>query len=84
MELSREWVFENLLSALSSSDPLESLLIRATQICRGSGLVLNELGEVTDQLDLLRTISSPTGCLVWRRQVLVQPMTLMRHQSVDG
>ncbi|AZT95785.1 helix-turn-helix domain-containing protein [Brevibacterium sp. BDJS002] len=47
MELSREWVFENLLSALSSSDPLESLLIRATQICRGSGLVLNELGEVT-------------------------------------
>lgn len=47
MELSREWVFENLLSALSSTDPLESLLIRAAQICRGSGIVLNELGEIT-------------------------------------
>lgn len=47
MELSREWVFENLLSALSSTDPLESLLIRAAQICGGSGLVINELGEIT-------------------------------------
>lgn len=47
MGLSREWVFENLLSALSSADPLGSMLIRAAQICRGSGLVVNELGEVT-------------------------------------
>lgn len=47
MELSREWLFENLLSALSANDPLESLLIRAAQICHGSGLVINELGEIT-------------------------------------
>lgn len=47
MGLSREWVFENLLSALSSADPLGSMLIRAAQICRGSGLVVNELGEIT-------------------------------------
>lgn len=47
MDLSREWVFENLLSALSSTDPLGSMLIRAAQICQGSGLVVNELGEIT-------------------------------------
>lgn len=46
MERSREWVFDELLASLGTADPLESVLRRAARICRGSGLVVNELGEV--------------------------------------
>ncbi|WP_186293205.1 CdaR family transcriptional regulator [Brevibacterium aurantiacum] len=47
MARSREWVFGELLASLGTADPLESVLRRAAKICRGSGLVVNELGEVT-------------------------------------
>ena len=44
--LTREQIFDELMSGLNSVDPLESALLRATNICRGAGLVVNELGEV--------------------------------------
>lgn len=46
MERSREWVFDELLASLGTADPLESVLRRAAKVCGGSGLVVNELGEV--------------------------------------
>ncbi|GAA1948230.1 hypothetical protein GCM10009689_31840 [Brevibacterium antiquum] len=46
MEQSRERVFEELLAALGTTDPLSSVLQRAAAVSRGSGLVVNELGEV--------------------------------------
>lgn len=46
MERSREWVFDELLASLGAADPLESVLRRAARACGGSGLVVNELGEV--------------------------------------
>lgn len=44
--LTREQIFDELMSGLNSSDPLESTLLRAARISRGAGLVVNELGEV--------------------------------------
>lgn len=44
--LTREQVFDELMSGLNSSDPLESTLLRAAKISKGAGIVLNDLGEV--------------------------------------
>lgn len=44
--LTREQIFDELMGGLNSEDPLESALLRAANICRGAGLVVNELGEV--------------------------------------
>ncbi len=44
--LTREQIFDELMSGLNSSDPLESTLLRAAKLSRGAGLVVNELGEV--------------------------------------
>ena len=44
--LTREEVFDELMSGLNSSDPLESTLLRAARLSKGAGLVINELGEV--------------------------------------
>lgn len=44
--LTREQIFDELMSGLNSSDPLESTLLRAARLSRGAGLVVNELGEV--------------------------------------
>lgn len=46
MVRSREWVFDELLASLGTADPLDSVLRRAARVCTGSGLVVNELGEV--------------------------------------
>lgn len=58
MEKSREWVFDELLASLGAADPLESVLRRAARACRGSGLVVNELGEV------LRSVGSAPSHLI--------------------
>lgn len=46
MERSREWVLDQLLSAMAHPDPLESLVRRSATVCEGSALVINEHGEV--------------------------------------
>lgn len=68
MEYTRERVFEDLLSALGSADPLKSLLIRSVSVCRGSGLVVNELGEV------IRSVGSAPSHLVseWVMSVVMR------------
>ena len=58
VEKSREWVFDELLASLGAADPLESVLRRAARACRGSGLVVNELGEV------LRSVGSAPSHLI--------------------
>lgn len=58
MGQSRERVFEELLATLGASDPLGSVLQRAARLCRGSGLVVNELGEV------IRSVGSAPGHLI--------------------
>ena len=42
---SREQVFETLLGSLGADDPLGSVVAQAARICRGSAMVVNELGE---------------------------------------
>lgn len=58
MERSREWVFDELLASLGAADPLEAVLRRAARACRGSGLVVNELGEV------IRSVGSAPSHLI--------------------
>ncbi|MDN5909526.1 MAG: helix-turn-helix domain-containing protein [Brevibacterium sp.] len=58
VERSREWVFDELLASLGAADPLESVLRRAARVCRGSGLVVNELGEV------IRSVGAAPGHLI--------------------
>lgn len=58
MERSREWVFDELLGSLGAADPLDSVLRRAAKVCRGSGLVVNALGEV------IRSVGSAPSHLI--------------------
>ena len=55
---SREQVFEVLLASLGADDPLGSVVAQAGRICRGSALVVNELGET------LRAVGAAPGHLV--------------------
>ncbi|WP_209326301.1 PucR family transcriptional regulator [Brevibacterium renqingii] len=55
---SREQVFETLLASLGAADPLGSVIAQAARICRGSALVVNELGET------LRAVGAAPGHLV--------------------
>lgn len=58
MGRSREWVFDELLASLGAADPLDSVLRRAARVCRGSGLVVNELGEA------IRSVGSAPSHLI--------------------
>ncbi|MCS4594201.1 helix-turn-helix domain-containing protein [Brevibacterium sediminis] len=69
--LARERIFDELLSAMNSADPLESALSRVARMSRGAGLVINELGEV------VRSVGSAPVHLIarWTQEEVVGPAT---------
>ncbi|MGO2985952.1 MAG: PucR family transcriptional regulator [Brevibacterium aurantiacum] len=69
--LARERIFDELLSAMNSADPLESALSRVARMSRGAGLVINELGEV------VRSVGCAPVHLIarWTQEEVVGPAT---------
>ncbi|WP_350270201.1 helix-turn-helix domain-containing protein [Brevibacterium sp. CBA3109] len=69
--LARERIFDELLSAMNSADPLESALSRVARMSRGAGLVINEFGEV------VRSVGSAPVHLIarWTQEEVVGPAT---------
>lgn len=58
--LKREQIFDELMTAMNSSDPLESALSRVTKLIDGGGLVVNDLGEI------VRSVGSAPNKLIAR------------------
>lgn len=77
----REQIFEALLSSLAAADPLGSMVAEAARLSRGSGLVVNELGEV------VRAVGSAPGHLIstWvLSDALAGPVAVDRSPGRQG
>lgn len=87
MTATHEEVFDVLLAALGTEDPLESLLVESAKICGGAGLVVNELGEVTRSVGaapnhLISEWAATTGMTVGERRSTVIGRWRVHAQAV--